>query len=213
VVPLVVRPVIMSPLRLLFMVCVVAFTAAAAAVDLRTKRLPNSLTVPALVAALLFSLIAGWTRQQGLYGAGQYLLGALAGFAVGFGILWVLWMIGGSGGGDVKFLGALGAWLGAGSIVEVLIVSAVLSLMLTLLTLAIQFVRLGPGGAKRRYLTPRREDKKNRRSDELAEHLRQKQMVRRRLVPFGVPVALATWIVLAVQLIVHPAGPQAWGLM
>jgi prepilin peptidase CpaA len=130
---------------------------------------------------------------------------------VGFAILFVLWMIGGSGGGDVKFLGALGAWLGAGSIVEVLVVSAVLSLILTLLTLVVQFVRLGPGGAKRRYLDHAPADK-NRHSDFLAEQLRQKRMVRRRLVPFGVPVALATWIVLAVQLI-HPVGPQAWGLL
>ena len=90
---------------------VVAFTATAAICDWKTKRLPNVLTVPAFICAMLFHPIVGGI-EGGLAGAGHGFLFALGGFATGFGTLFVLWLIGGGGGGDVKLMGALGAWLG-----------------------------------------------------------------------------------------------------
>lgn len=65
-----------------FVLVITAFTLAAAVSDLRVRKLPNWLTVPAFLAALLFHTVhAGWA------GLGS----ALAGFATGFGILLVLW--------------------------------------------------------------------------------------------------------------------------
>jgi prepilin peptidase CpaA len=76
---------------------------AACVTDLRSRRIPNVLTFGAAAAALVYgTLTAGWS------GAGSaalgWLIGALA-FIVPF-------ALGGLGGGDVKLLAAIGAWLG-----------------------------------------------------------------------------------------------------
>ena len=177
----------MSPDRIILIVCVVAFTAFAAVTDWRFKKLPNKLTVSALVAALVFHLIYGLVRG-GAVGAGQQLLFALAGFATGFSVLFVLWLIGGGGGGDVKFMGALGAWLGAVLTFQVFIVSAVLIGIGGLLVFAWGFIDQGLMKTRSRYLE--RSDRPRPEKDE------QRAKVRRRLMPFGVPAALATWLVL-----------------
>jgi prepilin peptidase CpaA len=71
--------------------------------DLRTRRIPNYLTLGTAVAGLAYNFMG-----QGLPGLADGLLGMLLGFA--FLILPYLW--GGMGAGDVKALAALGAWLG-----------------------------------------------------------------------------------------------------
>ena len=81
----------------------VAFTAVAAGWDLREKRIPNKLTLPVF--------FAGWIYQAVYHGWGG-LADAGLGFLVGFGVLFVLWFIGGGGGGDVKLMGALSVWMG-----------------------------------------------------------------------------------------------------
>jgi prepilin peptidase CpaA len=71
--------------------------------DLRTRRIPNYLTLGTAVAGLAYNFMG-----QGLEGLVNGILGMLLGFA--FLILPYLW--GGMGAGDVKALAALGAWLG-----------------------------------------------------------------------------------------------------
>lgn len=80
----------------------VAVVAAAAASDVRTRRIPNLLTVPAFVAALLLA------AAQGLHTFG----GALAGAGLGLAIGSLLLALGGMGGGDAKLLTVVGAFLG-----------------------------------------------------------------------------------------------------
>jgi prepilin peptidase CpaA len=80
-----------------------AVSAIAAVCDLRTGRIPNALTLGALLAGLAFSAVDG---------AGWGLLTSLAGCAVGLAVLLPIFAFGGMGGGDVKLLAALGAWLG-----------------------------------------------------------------------------------------------------
>src|SRR3954467_2743703 len=82
---------------------VASYTVAAAALDYRTRKIPNWLTVPSAIAALLFHTVTG---------GGTGFLWALAGFGVGFVLLILPWTLGGGGMGDVKLLAALGAWLG-----------------------------------------------------------------------------------------------------
>jgi len=177
----------MSPDRIILVVCVVTFTALAAVTDWRLKKLPNKLTVTAFVAALVFHLIYGFVRG-GAVGAGQQLLFSLSGFGTGFGILFVLWLIGGGGGGDVKFMGALGAWLGAVLTFQVFIVSALLIGVGGILVFARGFIDTGMMQTRARYLEKSEQPR--------SESDQQRQRVRRRLMPFGVPAALATWVVL-----------------
>jgi prepilin peptidase CpaA len=74
-----------------------------AACDLRTRRIPNYLTLGGALAGLVFQLV-----YQGLPG----LLDGLAGLALGFFLLLGPYLLGGMGAGDVKASAALGAWLG-----------------------------------------------------------------------------------------------------
>ena len=80
-----------------------AFLFFAVASDLRFHRIPNWLTLPALLAALLVSPWAGATSGP---------LEAALGAALGFALLVGPYAFGGMGAGDVKALMVLGAWLG-----------------------------------------------------------------------------------------------------
>jgi len=71
--------------------------------DLRTRRIPNYLTLGTAVAGLVYNFMG-----HGLSGLADGLLGMLLGFAC----LILPYLLGGMGAGDVKALAALGAWLG-----------------------------------------------------------------------------------------------------
>ena len=71
--------------------------------DLRTYRIPNYLTFGAALAGLVFQAVF-----HGLDGVGSSLLG----LALGFSLLFPVYLLGCMGAGDVKALAALGAWLG-----------------------------------------------------------------------------------------------------
>ena len=80
-----------------------ALAAVACGCDLRTRRIPQILTLGGATAGLLFHVVTGgWS-------AGAW---SLAGWGVGIAIFLVPFALGGLGAGDVKLLGALGAWLG-----------------------------------------------------------------------------------------------------
>jgi prepilin peptidase CpaA len=169
-------------------IIIVCVTAAAAVIDMRTRRLPNWFTVPVLAAGILFHSLTG-----GLSGLGM----ALGGFAIGFGILLVLWLIGGGGGGDVKLIGALGAWLGATATVAVVVLSAALAAVFSIIVVLTGVARHGYKYVQRRHLA-RAEDlvEKKRRSDVSADEALAARKGRRRLVPYALPVAFSTWMVL-----------------
>lgn len=154
------------------------FTAVAAGWDLRERRIPNRLTLPVF--------FAGWVYQIAFHGwAG--LADAAAGFGVGFGILFVLWFIGGGGGGDVKLMGALSVWMGFKLTLLVLTVSTLAVVVITLGAVAVQMAR---GGVRRT-----REKYTSRGDGRTPEAAAQRQG--RRILPYAVPVAAATWLVLA----------------
>jgi len=80
-----------------------AITAAACWFDVRTRRIPNSLTFPAAALGLVAASV--------LHG-GPGLASSVAGLLVGLAIFFPLFLLKGLGAGDVKLMGALGAWLG-----------------------------------------------------------------------------------------------------
>jgi prepilin peptidase CpaA len=168
---------------------IVGITLAAAVIDLRTRRIPNWFTVPVCVAGLLFHLCTdGWSG----------LLMSLGGLGTGFGILFVLWLIGGGGGGDVKLMGALGAWLGAMSTVAVVVLSAGMAGLFSIAVMIVGVAKHGFGYVRRRHLnradalvTKKKAQTKAEKEEQLA-----KRRARRRLLPYALPVALSTWLVL-----------------
>lgn len=75
----------------------------AAAVDLRTQRIPNWLVFPFLLAGIAASAVVnGWV------GLGHSLQGILLAAA----LMGLLYVLGGMGMGDVKLCAGLGAWVG-----------------------------------------------------------------------------------------------------
>jgi len=97
--------------------------ALAAVIDGRCRRIPNWLTFGLLLGGLGKALAFG--------GAGRFetaLLGMLAGAALPL----VLYAISALGGGDVKLLAAIGAWVGPGPAVLIFMVEAVIGLGIVL---------------------------------------------------------------------------------
>ncbi len=82
--------------------------------DLRWRKIPNVLTVGAGVGALCFhALTAGYGWSHFFSGMGTGLI-----------VFLPVFLLGGMGGGDVKLMGALGAWLGAWDVFETALCTA-----------------------------------------------------------------------------------------
>jgi prepilin peptidase CpaA len=167
-------------------VIIVCITLAAAFLDMRTRRLPNWFTVPVCIGGLLFHVITSGTTG---------LVTALGGFATGFGILLVLWLIGGGGGGDVKLMGALGAWLGATATVAVVVISAALAAFFSIAVILAGVAKHGYTYVQRRHVV-KAENRVTKKSKATAEEELAERKTRRRLVPCALPVAFSTWMVL-----------------
>lgn len=71
--------------------------------DFRSHRLPNWLTLSGAAGAFGFFLV-----RDGWHGIGW----SFAGWCVGLAMFFPFFLLRGIGGGDVKLMGALGAWLG-----------------------------------------------------------------------------------------------------
>ena len=153
---------------------VLLFTAMALYSDLKSRLIPNWLTVTAFALALVFHLYTGGV---------QGLLNSLGGFATGFGILLVLWLIGGGGGGDVKLMGAIGAWVGTVPTLMIFLASVFVALLCTFAMIGWQVmspqkIEAGVDGA----------------SPSRSKFVRQ-------AVPYALPASIATWLVILMQFI------------
>jgi prepilin peptidase CpaA len=95
-----------------FELSAVVVAAIAAVGDLRTRRIPNWLTYTGLLVAVSARTIFwGWSG----------LMSGLGGMFVGGGIFCLFFLLGAMGGGDVKLMGAVGAWMGPSHAVLTLI--------------------------------------------------------------------------------------------
>lgn len=95
-------------------IAIVGVCVAATVTDLRTGRIPNKLTASAMLAGLVFWLIVGLVTGRGLVGAegeiSATLTASFLGLLCGLIPFAILVMLGGLGGGDMKLMGAIGAW-------------------------------------------------------------------------------------------------------
>jgi prepilin peptidase CpaA len=93
-----------------------AVVLAACIPDLRTRRIPNVLTLGAACAAVAFhTAVSGWS------GLGS----SAAGWALGVALFLPIFLLRGMGAGDVKLLAAVGAWLGPGQVLWVALLTSV----------------------------------------------------------------------------------------
>ena len=184
-------------------IAAVVITSAAAVTDFRCRRIPNWLTLSAFVLGLLFRL--GTSGGTGLLDAGL-------GFAAGFGTLFVLWVCGGGGAGDVKLMGALGVWLGGSLTLSVLVLSVLIVCLLSLAaplfsrqsTVVASTAR--PGDVDPDRTAPPTDEPVEGSSSETVDgdalqgQACSKAASKQRVtVAFAIPLALATWIVLALD--------------
>lgn len=168
----------LSASEIVFLAAVIGFTLIAAVSDIRTRKIPNTMTVPMCIAGLVYQI--GFFQVNGLWTA-------LGGFGTGFGILFVLWMVGTAGGGDVKLMGALGPWLGSLLMLKVLLCSLVFVTVGTFGVVTWSAFSRGIRRTKTQYL----------KATTTAESSSDRQ--KRRVMAFAAPVALATWLMIAVQ--------------
>jgi prepilin peptidase CpaA len=84
--------------------------------DLRSRRIPNWIVLPFLVAGLAVSgWVHGWTG----------FVHSLAGLAIGGLLFGILWLMGGMGMGDVKLAAAIGAWIGPSQLLLALVLTGI----------------------------------------------------------------------------------------
>jgi prepilin peptidase CpaA len=98
------------------LICASALAMVGAFHDLRSRRIPNRLTLGAIAAGLVVRAASG-----GWLG----LASAAAGAAIAGGFLLLFFLAGGLGGGDVKLMAAVGAWAGAAQVIPILLAAAI----------------------------------------------------------------------------------------
>ncbi|OGV45649.1 MAG: hypothetical protein A2X46_14890 [Lentisphaerae bacterium GWF2_57_35] len=83
--------------------------------ELKNKRIPNWIALLGILAGLAIGYLPG----------GISLRASFAGLAAGFGLLFIFYVFGGIGGGDVKLMGAIGALVGYPLILPVVFYTAI----------------------------------------------------------------------------------------
>jgi prepilin peptidase CpaA len=89
--------------------------AGAALTDVKSARIPNALTVLGAITGLI---------AHGVLPGGAGALSSLAGTGAGLAVFFPIFALGGLGGGDVKLMAAIGAWMGWPAILSVALYTA-----------------------------------------------------------------------------------------
>lgn len=100
-----------------------AVLSVASLTDLRSRRIPNWLVIPFLLAGFCVS-----TYRSGLPG----LLQSAEGFALGAAIYGVLYLLGGMGMGDLKLFAAVGCWIGPHQLLVALVLISIVGGLMAL---------------------------------------------------------------------------------
>lgn len=97
--------------------------------DLRSRRIPNWLTFPAMLLALcLHGATQGWDG----------FLFSLSGLGLGLGVMLIPFVFGVMGAGDVKLMAAAGAFLGAAGVLKAFLFTSIAGGAYALIVLAIK---------------------------------------------------------------------------
>jgi len=113
----------MNQLHLILFAPLLTLLAWASVTDCRSRRIPNWITAGLALGGLLTSFLP----QSGLTP-----LGSIEGFGVGFGLSFLIYLMGGQGAGDVKLLAAVGSWMGPAKAMEVFVLAALVSMVVAI---------------------------------------------------------------------------------
>jgi prepilin peptidase CpaA len=170
--------------HIVFIVAVGVFTGAAAVTDTYFWKIPNKLTVP------FFAV--GWIYQLAFWG-GMGFLDGLGGFALGFGTYYLAYFVRGAGGGDVKLMGALSVWLGFKLTLWLMILSTFIIVVDVMVISIYKVLRYGAKKWKAQHLATGKTDARGKpvyKKETLDERRA------RRILPFAIPLATATWLLM-----------------
>lgn len=147
-----------------FAAVMIGFLVVASYSDYRYLIIPKKLTIPFFFCGVLFNLLrGGWLaskdasvwilgKEPGMVlGTLDGLLFALSGFAVCFGLFFVMFIVGACRGGDVKLVAATGAWLGLTYSLMLFIIASVLLIMISGLVLVANTITYGYSQTRRNY--------------------------------------------------------------
>jgi prepilin peptidase CpaA len=95
---------------------VAAGVIAATVVDLRTRRIPNLLTGPMAIVGVTLAAAGS---------SGVTVAASLLGLCLGLALMLPGHLLGATGGGDVKLMGAVGAVVGPGTVIEAFLFTAI----------------------------------------------------------------------------------------
>jgi prepilin peptidase CpaA len=107
----------------------IGLLACAAVTDLRARRIPNWLTLSLAITGVVQSFSAGATVSP---------MTSVVGLLLGFFLPFILFAMGALGGGDVKMLAGIGAWMGALGVFQVFVIAAIVGLVIVLVQSAYQ---------------------------------------------------------------------------
>jgi len=106
----------MTKLPFPIVAALVALVLSAAVTDIRSRRIPNSLTLAGVIAGLVLQLaLGGWLGLRA----------SLLGLAVGFVVLLPPFLLRGGGAGDVKLMAGVGALAGPWNTVTIFVLTAI----------------------------------------------------------------------------------------
>ena len=186
-----------------FITTITLFLVVASVIDARTLKIPKWLTIPLLGLGLFVNLVRGtwlasegypvwlFTSSSGLVGAADGTLFALTGAVLGFAVFLLFWLARICGGGDVKLVASVCAWVGPELGMYVIAISTSLVCIWILVLFLVRFA--GPLAFK----NAKRPTTSERLSNQgVNDSVRPNSTgLRGRRISFSLPVAVATLIV------------------
>lgn len=162
---------------LILNIIIITFLSLCGIYDFKTRRIPNYLTFPFIIIALLYNIMTGNTKL------------ALIGLAVSFLIGNIFFILNGVGGGDVKLMMGIATLLGLRSFIDILFISSFIGVIWGIAIMIQNYLKIININSRdilyQIYMF----------KDSFKEQLLIKDKSKKVLIPFGTCLMIGTFIV------------------